>query len=65
VLAPVLPQVDVYQGAVHGGAVLLGLQQLHQPLCDELNSVDGTAPDEGDEWKRGKIYYFSRLTMIY
>ncbi len=45
VLAPVLPEEDVHHDAVHRAAHIPGFQQLPHPLSDQLNRVDGTAPD--------------------
>jgi hypothetical protein len=45
VLAPVLPEEDVHHDTVHSAAHIPGFEQLRHPLRDQLNRVDGTAPD--------------------
>ncbi len=45
VLAPVLPEEDVHHDAVHRAADVPGFEQLRHSLRDQLNRVDGTAPD--------------------
>jgi hypothetical protein len=44
-LTPVLPEEDVHQDAVHRAVALLLLEQLCHPPGDELNRLDGTAPE--------------------
>ena len=52
VLAPVLPEEDVHQDAVHRAGALLRLEQLPHPLGDELNRLDGTAPEVTSKYSR-------------